>query len=73
MTEDKWSVERLLDPEPEEADFAGRVGDVLVLMGFLLWHEPDDIWGGVRAGEAFEAACRIVEVDPQKMKSIIRA
>lgn len=47
-------------------------GDILALLSFIEWHEPDDMWGGYRAREAFDAACRLLMLEAVEMRKIVK-
>lgn len=42
--------------------------DLLTLGSFILWHEINDLRGGVRPPEAFLAMCRLLNVEPHKIR-----
>lgn len=46
--------------------------DVLTLFSYLGWTPDSEYWGGVRADEAFKAACRVLAFDAVEMRKIIR-
>lgn len=45
--------------------------DIVTVGAFLLWSDPKDYSGGATGKEAYEAFCRIVGVDPKKMRSAL--
>ncbi len=47
-------------------------GDLLAVLKFIAWHDDNDLWGGERAGEAFKALCRLIELAPVEMRKIVR-
>jgi hypothetical protein len=49
-----------------------HVEDLLAVLSFVGWHEPGHLQGGVRAGEAFLALCRLLNLEPAAMRKIIR-
>jgi len=56
-------------PNPSATDVAT---DIVDLASFLLWHEENDLHGGVRARDAFLSMCRLLNVEPHKIRQIIR-
>lgn len=46
--------------------------DLVTLMSFLVWHDPNEIMGGQKAGEAFLAACRLLNLEPVAMRKIMK-
>jgi len=56
-------------PSPTGHDIAS---DLVDLSSFLLWHEEGDPYGGIRAEDAFLAMCRLLNVEPHKIRKIIR-
>ncbi len=47
--------------------------DVITLMSFLAWHDPNEIMGGSKAGEAFLAACRLLNLEPVAIRKIMKS
>jgi hypothetical protein len=56
-------------PLPTVSEFAD---DLLKVSNFILWHDERDMRGGVRSQEAWLAFCRLVNVEPRKIKDIVR-
>ena len=56
-------------PTWDQQEFAR---DLLTLGSFILWHEDNDLRGGVRPPEAFLAMCRLLNVEPHKIREIVR-
>lgn len=46
--------------------------DICRLANFILWHDDRDMHGCVRPNEAFESMCRLLNVEPHKIRDIIR-
>lgn len=46
--------------------------DVLVVASFIGWHDDDHLQGGERAGEAFQAFCRLLNLEPHVIRKIVR-
>ena len=53
----------------DEDDFAV---DLLTVANFILFHDERNMHGGVRAGEAFEGFCRLINVEPHRLREIAR-
>ena len=68
-TADKYLSRAGGPPAPTTHDVAK---DIVTLSNFLLWHEDNDIWGGVKAKDAYMAMCRMLNVEPHKIRAIIR-
>jgi hypothetical protein len=58
----------------EEANLIPMAADdVLNVVSFIVWHEPNDLWGGTRCYEAFGSFCRLVGIkDPARLYEIVR-
>jgi hypothetical protein len=45
------------------------VEDTMTTAGFLVWAESEgEYFGGVRASDAFQAFCRLTDIDPIKLR-----
>lgn len=52
-------------------DRAAYVSDLMAATSFMAWAEHDgEQFGGVRAGDAFLAMCRMLDVDPIRLRKI---
>lgn len=52
-------------------DRAAFTDDLVTLSVFLAWAEEDGaIYGGTEAKDAFQAACRMLDVDPVELRKI---
>lgn len=45
--------------------------DLLAAVSFIGWHDADAMVGGYRSREAFEALCRLLNLEPHEMRKII--
>jgi len=45
--------------------------DMVTVASYLAWHHPDHIMGGVSAGEAYIAFCRLANLDPVGLRKIV--
>jgi len=68
-TADKYVSRAGGPPVPTTRDVAE---DIVTLSNFILWHEDDDMFGGVKTKDAFMAMCRLLNIEPHKIRSIIR-
>jgi hypothetical protein len=48
-----------------------RTDDILAVTSFLGWCEADELWGGVRADEAFLAFARILNIPAHELRKIL--
>lgn len=48
------------------------VDDLRDVLSFIVWHDDNDLRGGVRAADAFRSACRLLNLEPHEMRRIIR-
>lgn len=46
--------------------------DLRDVLSFIVWHEDGHMRGGVTAGEAFLAACRLLNLEAHEMRRILR-
>jgi len=46
-------------------------GDLLAAVSFIGWHDAGAMVGGYRARDAFEALCRLLNLEPHEMRKII--
>lgn len=45
--------------------------DIVDLASFILWHDPADLIGGVRRDRAFEAMCRLLNLEQHVIRNIV--
>jgi hypothetical protein len=52
-------------PDPQQ-----RVADITTVAAFLVYMDPDEMWGGQTAGDAFEAFARIINVPVAQLRKL---
>ena len=53
-------------------DKAAMTGDIIDAASFLVWAEHDrEMFGGVRAGDAYRAFCRLLDLDGVALRNIV--
>lgn len=55
-------------PEPSREE---DVADILAVAGYLCWKDARDMSGGHKAGEAYDAFCRLLNVDRAELRRIV--
>lgn len=67
------TASRYITPSGRTANYdrAAYVDDMVTFASFMAWAEHEgEYFGGATAGDAFKAACRMLDVDPIKLRKI---
>ncbi len=56
-------------PQWDREEFAS---DLLMLGNFILWHDKKDMHAMVYPDQAFEAMCRLLNVEAHRIKAILK-
>lgn len=50
---------------------SSKIDDLICAASFLVWAE-DQYFGGEKGSDAFRAMCRLVDVNPRKLRKVVR-